>query len=763
MPEPLNNRIISVAVALPLRQTFDFIRPEGTDKIVIGARIRVPFGTRKLVGIVVAIKAQSEYPKKLKSALQVLDTESVFEPDLWSTLHWLASYYLAPIGEVLDAALPLKLRRGAALSPAHKKVWRLSEFGQESALDNLQRAPLQQAIIRRFKSSESLNSEDFKEVSSGWHQAVKALLNKGWLTETEERPKLTSNLGVHIHATQSIADSESEFNLRVELNVAQQHAVNELTQRLENQSFSCNLIQGVTGSGKTEVYFSVMRRVLQLGRQVLFLVPEIGLTPQLIERVGQTFNCPTAIIHSGLKDSERHLAWWHSRQGDARIVIGTRSAVFTGFAKLGLIVVDEEHDASFKQQEGVRYQARDVAIYRAKKLGIPIILGSATPSLESYHNAQHKRYHSLRLEQRATKVALPNIELFDTRRLPCSDGLSPPMVEAISNTLETRKQVMLFLNKRGYAPVLYCKECGETSKCHRCDSHLTLHQRANRMRCHHCGYEGPTPIVCNSCQKPALVEVGEGTQRVEDALTLRFPAARILRIDRDSTRHKGKLAELLGQARDATADILLGTQLLTKGHDFPDVAMVGVLGADSGLYATDFRSSEVLFQQILQVAGRAGRRDVPGRVFIQTAFPNHPFFAWVRNHDFDGFAENLLAERKIAAYPPFGFFAMIRAESTRQHKALQFLRAAKATLTSNLLQQSSLLQQPGIKIMDAIPAPMERRAGRYRAQLLVCSQQRSSLNALLLSWLAKLRSNASNRKLIAAVRWSLDVDPFDHY
>jgi len=477
------------------------------------------------------------------------------------------------------------------------------------------------------------------------------------------------------------------------------------------------------------------------------------LTPQLIKRVESRFAEPIGVMHSALNDTERHLAWWHAKQGNAKIVIGTRSSVFSSFADLGLIIVDEEHDGSYKQQDGVRYHARDTAIYRAKQHDIPIVLGSATPSLESYANARSGRYQSLTLRQRATDVSLPAIELVDLNRQPSNDGLSPGMLDAIRSTLAKRKQVMLFLNRRGYAPVLYCKACKQACRCHRCDSHLTLHRRGNKMRCHHCGYEGRVQSQCSTCNQSEMVEVGSGTQRVEDALSLRFPQASLLRIDRDSTRRKGELSELLEKAHSGDADILLGTQLITKGHDFPNVAMVGVLDADQGLYSTDFRATESLFQQVLQVAGRAGRRSEIGKVLIQTYFPEHPFFESVITHNFDEFAQGLLAERKTMQFPPFGYFALLRAESTHQSRALQFLRKARQDL------------QPleGVMVMDAVPAPMERRAGKYRAQLLVSGTQRSALNATLQQWLYFIATDIEAKRSAGSVRWSLDVDPLDHY
>ena len=741
---PLKNHIISVAVPVPLRQTFDFLVPDAVAgsnaKPLAGARVKVPFANRQLIGVIQEVKSTSDYAEnKLKKAIEILDHDGLFEQPLWDTLHWLTRYYLAPIGEVMDSAIPVALRQGVASEPVSKKSWMLTDHGRSSPIEELNRAPLQLAIIKRFMRNSILTAGDFKETASGWRQAIKALIEKGWVVETISKPRL--------------AQREPVVPPSLSLTSQQQAAVASLSSSIEADSFSSTLLHGVTGSGKTEVYFAAMDKVLAANKQVLLLVPEIGLTPQLIERVEKRFSQSVVLMHSALNDTERHVAWWHTRTGNARIVIGTRSAVFSSFENLGLIVIDEEHDASFKQQDGVRYQARDVAIYRAKQHKVPIVLGSATPSLETYLNAQSGRFTLLTLSERATKVNLPKVELIDLTMQPTNDGLSPGMLEAIKTTLAKDKQVMLFLNRRGYAPVLYCKDCKQAAQCHRCDSFLTLHRRANRMRCHHCGFEGQIQSNCGSCKSSEMIEVGEGTQRVEEAITLRFPQAKVLRIDRDSTRRKGELANVLEQARSGEADILIGTQLITKGHDFPNVGMVGILEADQGLYSTDFRASESLFQQILQVSGRAGRRDEIGHVFIQTHFPDNPFFEKVMTHDFTGFADDLLQQRQSANFPPFGFFALLRCESVHQAKSLQFLRKAKQDMN----------QQDGVWIMDAIPAPMERRAGKYRTQLLLCANQRSALNQTLSEWLYFIATNIEAKKLASSVRWSLDIDPQDHY
>lgn len=750
--------ILSVAVPVPLRQTFDFLVPEhalkNQSQIQPRARVKVPFGRRELIGVVVEVKAHSDYPlNKLKPAIELLDEAGIFDDQLWASLLWLSRYYLAPIGEVLEAAMPLAIRQGSGLAPAYERVWRLTEHGRSASIDELKRSPLQLAIVKRFMQQSILSSNEFKQESKSWHTPVKSLVEKGWLEEFSREPRLsiTPNMS---HEGDDASDVTLKAALKVTLTDEQANAVDELRALINNNAFACALLQGVTGSGKTEVYFAAIEQTLSNHKSVLILVPEIGLTPQLVARIERRFNVPLAILHSGLNDTERHTAWWHARQSHAKIVLGTRSAVFTQMPELGLIVVDEEHDGSFKQQDSVRYHARDLAVYRAKQANIPIILGSATPSMESYANALAGRYTHLRLTKRATDVSLPKIELFDLNKQPVVEGLSPAMSEAIDHTLHNGKQVLLFLNRRGYAPVHYCSECKQAAKCHRCDSNLTVHQRVNRLRCHHCGYEGRLLHDCQSCKtKDSMLEVGEGTQRVEAAIAARFPQATLLRIDRDSTQRKGELAKLLEQARSGEADIILGTQLITKGHDFPNVGMVGVLECDHGLYSTDFRATETLFQQLLQVSGRAGRREDVGHVYIQTRFPDHPFFEYLKGHDFDGFSEQLLSERKAAGFPPHGHFALLRAESAHQAKALQFLRRAKADCG----------HQDGVLVMDAVPAPMERRAGRFRAQLLFISQQRSSLNAQLSRWLHYIATDKEAKKLASTVRWSLDVDPLDHY
>lgn len=732
--------IVAVAMPVPLRRSFDFLVTDDSTKLNIGARVWAPFGARKLIGVIVDIKNESDYPlEKLRPVIEIIDDAPLFEEPLWKTLNWLAQYYLAPIGEVVAAALPINLRSGKPIAPKSEKYWSLTDLGVSTDIKELSRASLQKSLVGAIQKQGDLCAADCKEISSSWRQAIIALEKKGWVKSYEKAPAIVEKV------------KESDFTRKINLSDEQRLAVKELGKSVNAKKFVTTLLLGVTGSGKTEVYFETIRQVLGGDQQVLILVPEIGLTSQLIARIRQQFNVPLVVLHSELNNTERHTAWWQAKQGEAKIILGTRSAVFASFADLGLIVVDEEQDSSLKQQDGVRYHARDIAVYRAKQLQIPIILGSATPSLETYANAKSGRYELIHIRERATQAQLPRINLLDLTTQATLDGLSLPMVDAIKHTLSQGQQVILFLNRRGFAPVLFCADCRKSMGCHRCDSNLTVHRQIARVRCHHCGYEGKVPANCKHCNSSELHDIGEGTQRIEQALELRLPKARILRIDRDSTTRKGQLDDLLEQARRGDADILLGTQLLTKGHDFPNVTMVGVLNADQGLYSTDFRSSESLFQQVLQVAGRAGRRDKQGQVLIQTAFPEHPFFNFIREHNFEGFAEQLLEQRKMANFPPYGFFAVLHAESTRKNAALQFLNSAR----------NKISVQSGVSLMDVIPSPMERRAGRFRAQLLLCATQRSALNVTLSNWLTSYERDANLRKLGSAVRWNIDIDPLN--
>ncbi len=729
-------RICQVAIPSPIRRHFDYLAPKTSIALKPGMRLRVPFGRRSVTGILLALAEDSPLPRaRLKAVLEVLDAEPLIPEELFALLTWAADYYHHPIGEVLHAALPVALRQGALAEASGLEVWSLTSEGRALPPDAFKRAPRRKKIFAALAAvSDGLMADRLAELADGWRPLLRDWRDHGW-AECKTRDCLA--------AARTAAEAAPE------LMPAQQQAVAEITRALGG--FRSFLLHGITGSGKTEVYLHAVEAVLRAGGQALVLVPEIALTHQLVERFQRRFSVPIALLHSGLSDQERLCAWLMARQAKAPLVIGTRSAIFTPLPNLKLIVVDEEHDGSYKQQDGFRYSARDVAIMRARSKGVPIVLGSATPSLESLNNALQERYRLLELPERTAAAVLPVVRLLDLRRLPLNEGLSPPLVEALAARLKRGEQSLLFLNRRGFSPVLMCHACGWLSPCPRCDAKLTFHKRSGRLRCHHCGTDAPVPPQCPACNGAALHGLGEGTQRIEAVLMRLFPSARIERIDRDSTRRKGALAEKLERIHAGEADILVGTQMLAKGHDFPNLTLVGVINADQGLYSADFRGPEGLFQRVAQVAGRAGRAEKPGEVFIQTYHPDHPLFAALQKHDYISFARYELDTRRQARYPPFAHLALLRAESPKAGQALSFLQKARA-LASGLDASEATLLEP-------VPSPMERRAGRYRAQCLAQSAQRPALHAFLANWLERLDREPLGKK----VRWSLDVDPLDLY
>jgi primosomal protein N' (replication factor Y) len=535
----------------------------------------------------------------------------------------------------------------------------------------------------------------------------------------------------------------------VTLNAAQQQAVATVQAALGR--FAAFLLEGVTGSGKTEVYFRILEQALAAGRQALLLVPEIGLTPQLVGRVQAHFAVSLAVLHSGLNDRERLDAWLAARSGRARIVIGTRSAVFVPLAEPGIIIIDEEHDSSFKQMDGFRYHARDIAVIRARQDGVPIVLGSATPSLESLHNVDEGRYTVLHLPHRVGTAQTPAIRLLDVRHLAFDDGLSAQLVEAMRGHLDNDSQVLLFLNRRGYAPTLLCHDCGWLARCERCDAHLIYHQQRRLLRCHHCDAQRPVDPTCPACGSSELLPVGHGTERIEEALQSRFPDTDIVRIDRDSTRGKGRLQDLLARVGDGRRQILIGTQMLAKGHHLPNVTLVAIVSADQGLFSIDFRASERLGQTVIQVAGRAGRADKAGEVLIQTHHPEHPLLQLLIRHDYPHYARHLLDERRAIPLPPYVHMAIVRAEAVGREQPQQFLEA--------LERQATAWQIPGVDVLGPMPAIMERRAGRYRALLVIQAGERKPLHRLLTQLVQHIDTLPRSRH----VRWSLDVDPVDMY
>jgi len=730
--------IAQVSIPVPLRRVYDFrIPPQQDIPLRAGTRVQVPFGRRhQVTGIVCDIAARSEVPDhRLRTIEAVLDREPVFDNTLLRLLTWAADYYHHPIGEVMHTALPLNLRNGRQLVPPQPVLIRLTTQGQ--AAQPPARAPVQQQLLELLHAAPAgLPVEQLAAAGSSWRRSLALFKERAWIEEIlagpPQRPLTTS--------------------AAPELSPEQEHAHREISVKLGDYGAFC--LFGITGSGKTEVYMRVVADVLARGEQALLLVPEIGLTPQLVERFQRRFSAPIAVLHSQLTDQARHQAWWQAAQGQAKIILGTRSAVFVPMAAPGLIVIDEEHDLSFKQQDGFRYHARDVAVYRARLSNIPIVLGSATPSLETLANVERGRYQVLSLPARAGGAALPKVELVDLNKVPVEQGLALPVVQGIKACVVRGEQALVFINRRGYAPVLHCVDCGWQAQCQRCDARLIYHQTTRELRCHHCGARSSVPDRCEQCDSQRLHPFGAGTQRVEAALTAHFPAARIVRIDRDTTRGKDALATRLRQINEGDADILIGTQLLAKGHHFPKVTLVVVLNADQSLYGIDFRSEEQLVQQMFQVAGRAGREQQPGRVLIQTRHPEHPLFRHLLHQDYEGFAREALAQRASAGFPPLTYFALLRAEAAGSGAALKFLHLAQDLL---LRRQRNNAAPIGLTVGDPVPAPMEKRAGRYRAQLLLRANQRQFLHQHLQSWLQELESAPAARR----VRWSLDIDPME--
>ena len=731
--------VLRIAVPTPLRRSFDYLPPRGVaiESLKPGVRLRLPFGRTQVIGILLEISQQSQIAAvRLKRAFEVLDETPILSPDLIWLLQWASQYYQHPIGEVFQQALPVLLRQGR---PAHSKgleYWRLTRLADTVDPTMLTRAPRQAALLTLLKSHpEGISTTELNQQQPQWRPVMARLVEKNW---------------VEMFKAQPVSPSTPPAATIPELNAAQQQAVAQLL--AARDQYHAFLLDGVTGSGKTEVYLRVIAALLEDNRQALVLVPEIGLTPQLVNRFQRRFpGTPIAVLHSGLNDQERLHAWLSAAHGQAKIIIGTRSALLTPLARPGLIIVDEEHDLSFKQQEGFRYSARDLAVVRARHLDIPVILGSATPALESLYNAERQRFNRLHLPERAGQASPPEFRLLDVRSQKLDHGLSSQLLSHIQSHLAAAGQVLLFINRRGFAPVLMCHDCGWHARCLRCDAHMTVHQHLRRLRCHHCGSERPLPPACPDCTSPELLQMGYGTERVEQALQAHFPATSILRIDRDTTRRKGAMQAMLEQIQQGESQILVGTQMLAKGHHFPNLTLVGLLDADYGLFSADFRAAERLGQLILQVAGRAGRAERPGEVLIQTHHPESPLLQSLLTHDYGRFAGALLAEREAANLPPFSHLALLRAEAIDQTAPLHFLEEARA--------QAASLNNTGVELFGPFPAPMERRAGRSRAQLLLQSGSRAGLQHLLTPWLQRLEGLKSSRK----VRWSIDVDPLEMF
>jgi len=728
--------ILRVALDVPLARLFDYL--DTGSGVQAGQRVLVPFGRRQVVGIVLERAASSDMASdKLKPIARAFVEEPLLPAATLKLLKFCSDYYHYPLGQTILNALPSRLREGEPAGLPRRTGYRLTVAGIEAGLEAIpSRAALQKKLYQALQASGTLDAAALVTVATGWRSALRQLLDKSWVEAVE----MVATSPTPMASTASVP----------ELNPDQQQALDAIL--AAGGEFGVWLLHGITGSGKTEVYMHLLQAMLEHSdRQALVLVPEINLTPQLEARFHARFpHHPIVMLHSQMNESERLHGWLRAQNSEARIVIGTRLSVFTPMQKLAVIVVDEEHDASYKQHDGMRYSARDVAIMRGKMANVPVVLGSATPSLESWHNAQAGRYQLLALRERAVSAAaLPQIHCIDTRPNPPQDGISTALIGALKQRLERGEQSLLFINRRGYSPVLLCSACAWVAPCTRCSARLVVHLRQRRLRCHHCGHEQRIPPQCPSCGNPDLHPTGHGTQRLEDVLAGLFPAARILRVDRDSMRRRHAIKKMTAQVHANEVDILVGTQMLAKGHDFPNLTLVGVVDTDSALFSPDFRAAERLFAQLMQVAGRAGRAAKPGEVLIQTNFPDHVLFQALQRHDFAEFASGLLEERRLAHFPPWCFETLLRAEATVYEPVRQFMAKA-AEAASGLAQK--------VTVYDPVRPQMERLKGMEREQLLIQAESRQALQQFLHAWVAVLRDLPQGGK----VRWSVDVDPLEY-
>ncbi|HQV24717.1 MAG TPA: primosomal protein N' [Acinetobacter sp.] len=725
---------IRVALPVYVYDTFDYtVNAEQYTQAQVGARVLVSFGRQNLVGVMTEKVDPNEAftgQFKLKAITELLDDEPILDSQLLTLLTWSAQYYQFPIGEVMQSALPGLLRQGRALDILFH-LWKITPHDDPNAL--LKRSQKQYDAYQVLKLHPHGTTENILNLSDVETATLKALEKKGLVECCLEPHDFTPT-------TMQLAQ------VPLTANVDQKYAIQQILKAQHHyQTF---LLDGLTGSGKTEVYLQVMFEVLQQGKQVLVLVPEIGLTPQTVARFKSRFHCDVALLHSGLNESKRLQAWQHAQTGKASIIIGTRSAIYTPLPKLGLIILDEEHDLSYKQQEGFRYHARDVALYRGHLQGCPVILGSATPSTESYHLAELGKLHLLELNQRAGVAVLPKMHIIDLKIAKKKHGISQTLIEQIKQTLERKEQVLIFLNRRGYAPILMCESCAWQANCPHCDAHFTLHtQPYAYLHCHHCGTINRLPEHCPECKKQSLKTIGLGTAKLEEHLHELFPHNEVIRVDRDSTSRVGSWQKIYDRIQQNKPSILLGTQMLAKGHHFPHVTLVAILDIDSGLLSVDLRAPERTAQLIIQVAGRSGRGEHKGSVYLQTLRPDHPMLTTLIEKDYRAVAKQMLAERKIAMLPPYRYAALVRVDSKDRAYSQQYL--------AEIAQQLREMAADLIDIWGPIPAPMERKAGRYRAHMVILSADRAKLHFYLRQWWQHVVHLPRQHQL----RLSIDVDP----
>ncbi len=761
--------IIRVFTPGPFWQPLDYLLPTHyTKPPKIGARVAINLRNQELVGIVAGVSFESHIPAhKLKWLNKIIDEEPLFDKKQLDFLQWIADYYHAPMGDVCHMAMPKLLREGKeTLSFGKTRAIRLTAHGKTVTEKTFKRSPKQAQLWQRLMNAPFLPVHQIKSLGIN-HQIIKKLLQLDVIeyfmvdipialralgkascagkTDTGLNQAQSSVLKDDEYRTHHQPEQEMSLEQSLTLTKWQEEALRRI---LSGQNiFQVFLLNGITGSGKTEVYLQVIQALVKQGQQALVLVPEIGLTPQTVERFVRRFGCGVVALHSGLNDNERTEAWLAAKNGSANVIIGTRSSIFAPFKNLGIIIIDEEHDASFKQHDGIRYSARDAAVVLSNLLNIPIVLGSATPSFESWLNASKNRYIRIDLPERSAGAAIPSWHFIDLRNKNLQEGLSQELLDAMTKHLNNNKQVLLFLNRRGFAPSWLCPQCGWSPNCTHCDTALTYHTKPLKLACHHCGHTDKIPFNCKKCQGK-MQPLGLGTQRIEQALTEYFPHIPIIRIDRDSTARKNSFEQIVDQIHQGHPQILLGTQMVAKGHHFPQVTLVGVLNADGGLYSADFRAPEHVAQLILQVAGRAGRAEHHGEVYIQTYWPDHPMWQdLIQEKGYERFAETSLRQREMALLPPFRFAALLRAEAKQAQIAEQFL--------TTIALRAKAMASKNVALLGPIAALQAKRAGFYRSQLLLISSNRAELQLLLKKWIPEISADRQSHK----IRWHIDVDP----
>ncbi|MEM8498212.1 MAG: primosomal protein N' [Pseudomonadota bacterium] len=737
------------AIQSPLNRLFDYLPPQASTSVLSqarpGMRLWVPFGRRRIVAILLEIAQSSEIaPDKLRTAEQFIDQRPLLDESYFQFFQWVADYYHHPVGDTVFGFLPSLLRKGRNADTtiaSTERTWQLSRHGQGLISDNndrvLKRAPKQSQLLRALLEQGVLTQAELAD--SGFSASITKTLSDKGLIEPASPSKHRKS------------DANKSAEVHLQANPEQALAIDAVAAHMD--SYRCFLLHGITGSGKTEVYLQLIKRCLQAGKQALVLVPEIGLTPQMLDRFQRRFGGHILALNSGMTDVQRLNAWLTARNGDAHIVIGTRSALLAPLPALGLIIVDEEHDSSYKQQDGLRYSARDLAIKRAQLNDIPVLLGSATPSLESLANATQGKYNLLALTERAGGALPPQINLSDCNEPFAADGLAFTVIDAARRHLKEGAQVLIFINRRGFAPSLLCSQCGWIAKCAACEVRMTAHLMGNQLICHHCEQRELWPKQCPSCQHQPLQTLGSGTQKLEQTLEHHFPDVPVIRVDRDSTQRKGSLHSKLAMAQSGEPCVLLGTQMLAKGHHFPKLSMVAILDADTALYSSDYRGPERMAQTITQVAGRAGRGDRPGEVYVQSQLPNHPLLIQITTDSYAEFANRLLEERSALALPPFSKSAALLGE----HRALEELLECMRTLRHNVEQSLATQGLGDVMTVGPVPAPMPRKSNRFRAQMILYSQQPGTLHRYLSSLRTALDKNTPPR----GMRLAIDVDPID--